>query len=131
MPGEKNVSKKYIFCLVERRISTLYAVLYIGLELRGCGVAAGDGRLLAASWTSSCGRPTDFTLQLLQPATIFPPVFDAGAAPQLRHRDVMWTAVLLCACATTAVVTSSPDLDGERTPGQAWADNRVSGHPVG
>jgi len=68
-------------------------------------------------------------------AAIFRPVFDAPLRGrhrnQTRHRDVMWTAVLLCACATAAAVTSLSDDDGDGTPGQAWVDDRVSGHPVG
>jgi len=54
----------------------------------------------------------------------------AEATAQLRHRDVMWTAVLLCACAATAAVTSLSELDGDSTPGQTWVDKQVSKHPV-
>ena len=52
------------------------------------------------------------------------------APAKLRHRDVMWIAVLLCACATTATVTSSSARDDDSTPGQAWVDNLASRHSV-
>jgi len=98
-----------------------------------CMRVGGDGRLLVGPV-----RPAIVVDEQISRSScycIFRPVFDAPLRRrhrnQTRHRDVMWTVVLLCACATAAAVTSLSDLDGDGTPGQSWVDDRVSGHPVG